>query len=245
MFRGGIMQRYFAKEIVNDNIVLEDSDIHHIKTVMRMKVNDKIEVIYDKKLYICSIEQIDNLTLKIDSVIEENNGLNKEIIVAVGLVKEQKMDLILQKLTELGVSRIIPVNMERSIVKLDSKKCEKKLLRWKLICKEASEQSKRNDVPLVNDVINLKDLINIEADLKLVCSVSEESNMIYNYIEEDNYNSILFVIGPEGGISKKEEEYLKNNNFNLVSFGKLVLRVETACIYIASVLNYIVNKKVK
>ena len=237
------MQRYFAKEIQEDNIVLEDTDIHHIKTVMRMKENDKIEVIYDKKLYICSIKEIDNLKLKIDSITEENNELNKEIIVALGLVKEQKMDLILQKLTELGVSKIIPVNMERSIVKLDSKKEEKKLLRWNMICKEASEQSKRNTIPIVTEVISLKELTTIEADLKLVCSVIEKSNMIYDYIEKDNYNSILLVIGPEGGISPKEEEFLNNNSFNLVSFGNLVLRVETACIYIASVLNYIVNKK--
>lgn len=237
------MQRYFAKEIKDNNIILEDTDIHHIKTVMRMKENDKIEVVYDKKLYICSIEKIDNLKLKIDSINEENNELDKEIIIALGLVKEQKMDLILQKLTELGVSKIIPVNMERSIVKLDSKKEEKKLARWNMICKEASEQSKRNTVPVVTEVVNLKDLINIESDLKLVCSVSEKDNMIYNYIEDNKYSSILLVIGPEGGISPKEEEYLKNNNFNLVSFGNLVLRVETACIYIASVLNYIANKK--
>lgn len=240
---GVIMQRYFAKEINESNIILEDNDLHHIKTVMRMKENDKIEVIYNKKLYICNIEKIDNLKLKIEEVIEENNGLDKEIIVALGLVKEQKMDLILQKLTELGVSKIIPVNMERSIVKLDSKKEEKKQLRWNMICKEASEQSKRNDIPVVTQIVNLKDLLNIETDLKLVCSVSEKDNMIYNHIENNNYNSILLVIGPEGGISPKEEEYLKNNNFKLVSFGNLVLRVETACIYIASVLNYLANKK--
>ena len=240
---GVIMQRYFAKEINENNVILEDNDLHHIKTVMRMKENDKIEVIYDKKLYICNIEKIDDLKLKIEEVVEENNGLDKEIIVALGLVKEQKMDLILQKLTELGVSKIIPVNMERSIVKLDSKKEEKKLLRWNMICKEASEQSKRNDIPIVTEIVNLKDLINIKTDLKLVCSVSEKDNMIYNYIENNNYSSILLVIGPEGGISPKEEEYLKNNNFKLVSFGNLVLRVETACIYIASVLNYLANKK--
>lgn len=236
------MQRYFAKEIKDNDIILNDTDIHHIKTVMRMKNNDEIEVIYDKKLYLCSIEDINNIKLKIESISEENNELNKEIIVALGLVKEQKMDLILQKLTELGVSKIIPVNMERSIVKLDNKKEEKKLQRWNMICKEASEQSKRNIIPIVSEIINFKDLIKIESDLKLVCSVSEKYNMIYDYIEKDNYNSILLVIGPEGGISPKEEEYLKNNNFNLVSFGNLVLRVETACIYITSVLNYIFNK---
>jgi len=237
------MQRYFAKEIKENNIVLENTDIHHIKTVMRMKENDHIEVVYNKKLYICNIENIENLKLKIISIIDENNELNKEIIVALGLVKEQKMDLILQKLTELGVSKIIPVNMERSIVKLDNKKEEKKLLRWNTICKEASEQSKRNTIPIVTEVINLNDLIKVNADLKLVCSVSEKDNMIYNYIEKNNYNSILLVIGPEGGISLKEETFLKNNNFNLVSFGNLVLRVETACIYIASVLNYLLNKE--
>ena len=90
------MQRYFAKDIINDNIILEESDIHHIKTVMRMRENDKIEVIYNRKLYICSIEKIDNLKLKIESIIEEDNELSKEIIVAIGLVKEQKTDLILQ-----------------------------------------------------------------------------------------------------------------------------------------------------
>jgi len=239
------MQRYFAKEIIDNNIILENTDIYHIKTVMRMKTNDKIEVIYDKKLYICAIEQIDNLKLKIEEIIEENNELSKEIIVAVGLVKEQKMDLILQKLTELGVSKIVPVSMERSIVKLDDKKSEKKLLRWNMICKEASEQSKRNNIPLVTEVINLKDLSKINADLKLVCSVSEKENMIAKYIEQDSYNSVLVVIGPEGGISPKEEDYLKNNNFNLVSFGNLVLRVETAAIYIASIINYHITNKCK
>ena len=236
------MQRYFAKEILNNNILLNDNDIHHIKNVMRMKENDKIEVIYNKKLYICSIEDINAFKIKIEEEKEENNELNREVIVALGLVKEQKMDLILQKLTELGVSKIIPVNMERSIVKLDNKKEEKKIIRWNTICKEASEQSKRNTIPTVTNIINLKELSKIDASLKLVCSVSEKENLIYNYIENNNYDSILLVIGPEGGISPKEEEYLKNNNFNLVSFGNLVLRVETACIYIASVLNYILNK---
>ena len=237
------MQRYFASEMKDNKIVLENTDIHHIKTVMRMKVNDKVEVIYDKKLYICTIENIDKVSLKIDEIIEENNELDKEIIVALGLVKEQKMDLILQKLTELGVTKIIPVSMERSIVKLDNKKEEKKLVRWNMICKEASEQSKRNTIPIVTEVIKFKELSNIHADLKLVCSVSEKDNMIYDYIEKNNYNSILLVIGPEGGISPKEEEYLKTNSFELVSFGNLVLRVETACIYIASVLNYLLNRK--
>ena len=234
------MQRYFAKNIENDKITLSNSDIHHIKNVMRMKENDKVEVVFDKKTYLCNLDN--NLELHIESVINEDKELPKEIIAIIGLVKEQKMDLILQKLTELGVSKIIPVNMERSIVKLDNKKEDKKLIRWNTICKEASEQSKRNTIPIITNVINFKDIINIEADLKLCCSVSEKDNMISKYITNNNYNSISFVIGPEGGLTLKEENYLKENNYNLVSLGSLVFRMETACIYMASILNYEINK---
>lgn len=234
------MQRYFAKNIEENKIILSNSDMHHIKNVMRMKENDKVEVVYDKKTYLCNLDN--NLELHIDAVINEDKELPKEIIAIIGLVKEQKMDLVLQKLTELGVSKIIPVNMERSVVKLDTKKEDKKLIRWNTICKEASEQSKRNTIPIVTNVINFKDIINIEADLKLCCSVSEKDNIISNYLSNNNYNSVSFVIGPEGGLTLKEENYLKENNYNLVSLGSLVFRMETACIYMASILNYEINK---
>ena len=234
------MQRYFAKNIKENKIILSNSDMHHIKNVMRMKENDKVEVVYDKKTYLCSLDN--DLELHIDTVINEDKELPKEIIAIIGLVKEQKMDLVLQKLTELGVSKIIPVNMERSIVKLDTKKEDKKLIRWNTICKEASEQSKRNTIPIVTNVINFKDIINVEVDLKLCCSVSEKDNIISNYISNNNYNSVSFVIGPEGGLTLKEENYLKENNYNLVSLGSLVFRMETACIYMASILNYEINK---
>ena len=234
------MQRYFAKNIEDNKITLSNSDMHHIRNVMRMKENDKVEVVYDKKTYLCNLDN--NLELHIDAVINEDKELPKEIIAIIGLVKEQKMDLVLQKLTELGVSKIIPVNMERSIVKLDTKKEDKKLIRWNTICKEASEQSKRNTIPIVTNVINFKDIINIEADLKLCCSVSEKDNIISNYLSNNNYNSVSFVIGPEGGLTLKEESYLKENNYNLVSLGSLVFRMETACIYMASILNYEINK---
>ena len=234
------MQICFAKNIEDNKITLSNSDMHHIKNVMRMKENDKVEVVYDKKTYLCNLDN--NLELHIDAVINEDKELPKEIIAIIGLVKEQKMDLVLQKLTEIGVSKIIPVNMERSIVKLDTKKEDKKLIRWNTICKEASEQSKRNTIPIVTNVINFKDIINIEADLKLCCSVSEKDNIISNYLSNNNYNSVSFVIGPEGGLTLKEENYLKENNYNLVSLGSLVFRMETACIYMASILNYEINK---
>lgn len=231
------MQRYFAKDKVNNKIILLDSDIHHIKKVMRMNINDNIEVIYDKKLYLCKI--IDNYDIEIVNEINEDNELNIDITIAIGLVKEQKFDLILQKLTELGVKEIIPITMERSIIKLDKSKIDKKVERWNSICKEASEQSKRNIIPKVNLPMTLNELVKLNYDKKLVCSVKQKDNFINKYLQfKDEYVKMIIVIGPEGGVSDKEEEFLNNNDFISVSLGSRVLRVETAAIYVASVINY-------
>lgn len=232
------MQRYFAKDYKN-NLILSDGDVHHIKNVMRMKVNDKIEIVYDNKIYICNINNIDHLSFDIINVIEDENKLNLDVTIAIGLVKEQKMDLILQKLTELGVNKIIPVMMERSIVKLDDKKKNKKKERWESICKEASEQSKRTNIPIINDIVTLKELVKIDYDFKLVASTKEKNKLLNYYLQ--NINScakIIMVIGPEGGISDKEEAFLNDNGFKSVSFGNLIFRVETAAIYAGSIFNF-------
>lgn len=232
------MQRYFAKEY-NDKIILRDSDIHHIKNVMRMKIDDRIEIVFDKKLYICNIDSMEPLSLSIIDIIKEDNKINLDVTVAFGLVKEQKMDLILQKLTELGVNEIIPVNMERSIVKLDDNKISKKMIRWNIICKEASEQSKRTNIPIIHDIVNLNDLAKIDGDVMLVASTKEKDKLLNCYLQKiDNCAKIVVVIGPEGGISNREEDYLIDNGYSPVSFGDLIFRVETACIYVASILNY-------
>ena len=232
------MQRYFVKSYEKNTFTLEDSDIHHIKKVMRNKINDKIEVVYDNKIYLCNIDNIDPLKLSIINEYTEDRELNVELNVAISLVQEQKFDLILQKLTELGVSSIIPIKTERSIVKIDDSKKEKKQNRWQMICKEASEQSHRVTIPKVHDVISLKELINNKKDLNLICSLNEYTKPLDSYLNE-NIKTILFVIGPEGGFSTKEEEYLIQNEFKCTTLGKRVLRVETAAIYVASVINHI------
>ena len=232
------MQRYFAKEY-KEKLELQESDIHHIKTVMRMKIGDLIEVVHDNKLYICKIDNIEPLSLSIDKEYSEENKLSLDITIAVALVKEQKMDLILQKLTELGVSRIIPVSMERSIVKLDAVRFAKKKTRWEAICKEASEQSKRTNIPIIEDIASIKELTKKEADYKLVASTKEKSKMLNYYLQNmNNYAKIILVVGPEGGISDREEALLNDNGFESISFGNLIFRVETAVIYAASIFNF-------
>lgn len=234
------MQRYFIK---NKDMLLEESDIRHIKKVMRMNINDKIEVVYNNKLHICEITSLEPFNIKVIEKLDEDKKTKIELTVAVALVKEQKMDLILQKLTELGVSRIIPVSMERSIVKLDKERFNKKKVRWESICKEASEQSKRTNIPIIEDIKSIKDLTKEDADLKLVASTKEKEKLLNYYLQSiEDCAKIIMVIGPEGGISDKEEDILVSNGFNRVSFGNLIFRVETATIYVASIINYISSR---
>lgn len=234
------MQRYFIK---NKDMLLEESDIRHIKKVMRMNINDKIEVVYNNKLHICEITSLEPFNIKVIEKLDEDKKTKIELTVAVALVKEQKMDLILQKLTELGVSRIIPVSMERSIVKLDKERFNKKKVRWESICKEASEQSKRTNIHIIEDIKSIKDLTKEDADLKLVASTKEKEKLLNYYLQSiEDCAKIIMVIGPEGGISDKEEDILVSNGYNRVSFGNLIFRVETATIYVASIINYISSR---
>lgn len=234
------MQRYFIK---NKDMLLEESDIRHIKKVMRMNINDKIEVVYNNKLHICEITSLEPFNIKVIEKLDEDKKTKIELTVAVALVKEQKMDLILQKLTELGVSKIIPVSMERSIVKLDKERFNKKKVRWESICKEASEQSKRTNIPIIEDIKSIKDLTKEDADLKLVASTKEKEKLLNYYLQSiEDCAKIIMVIGPEGGISDREEDILVSNGYNRVSFGNLIFRVETATIYVASIINYISSR---
>ena len=232
------MQRYFVKEKNKEDFILENSDIHHIKKVMRCKNDDKIEIIYNKKVFLCNIDNIDTLKLSIIDCYEEDRESNINLTIAISLVQEQKFDLILQKLTELGVNTIIPLKTERSIVKIDKQKEEKKKTRWESICKEASEQSHRVTVPKIENIINMNELLTYKKQQNLICSLNDKTKPLEEYLKED-IKEILFVIGPEGGFTNKEEEFLIQNEFLSTTLGKRVLRVETAAIYVASIINYV------
>jgi 16S rRNA (uracil1498-N3)-methyltransferase len=233
------MQRYF-KNTNLDTFELSSEDSYHIIKVMRNKIGDKIEVVIDKKLYICEITDLnDPVIVKRLEEVECDSELPCHVTIAQSLVKEQKMDLILQKCCELGASEIIPINTTRSIVKLDKKET-KKIDRWNKILKEASEQSKRVVIPNVNEVMDIKDLSKLDYDLKILCTVNELSVSLKDVLSRDlNGLRILFVIGPEGGFTDSEEKILIENGFISTSFGRRVLRTETASLYALSIINYI------
>ena len=227
------MQRYFVKEKDGNYFIPEQEDLHHIYHVMRMKDGDEVEVVYHEKLYVGKICQ-NKITVEEKLLFEENK---KKITLIVPVLKEQKMDYILQKATELGVSSIYPFKAERSVVKTDGKD-EKKIIRWRKIVKEASEQSKRVTIPEIPKIFELKELGNIEGE-KIVCSTIEKEKNIKKYLtKHKNYDRINIVVGPEGGLSLKEETFLMVSGYEPVSLGNLIMRVETVPLYILSVISY-------
>ena len=233
------MQRYFINNIKNNKFILNSDDSYHIETVMRMKLKDKIELIYNNELYIGEINEFNPVKGEIIKKLNMNNELTKKVTICQSLVKENKMDLILQKSTELGAYSFIPLSVKNSIIKLNKKDLEKKIIRWQRIVKEASEQSKRNIIPKVCDVMNIDELIKLDFDLKILCTVNEVSRSLKFVLQNNkNYDTMIIVIGPEGGFTKDEENILIENGFISTSLGNLVLRTETASLCTLSMINY-------
>lgn len=235
------MQRYFVEKNENGKFMLSENDSYHITKVMRMKEESMIEVVSDGKLYLSKIiETSPKVIAEILKEVEVNNELSINVTIVQSLVKEQKMDYILQKTTELGVSEIIPYMASRSIIKLD-KNQDKKVERWQRIVKEASEQSKRNNIPMVTNVMTLSNLVNLsDYDMKFLCSTNETSQNIKKVLSNLSGNvKMLFVIGPEGGFTEEEENKFIENGFISLSLGNSVLRTETASIFIMSVVRYL------
>ena len=153
------------------------------------------------------------------------------------------MELIIQKCTELGVKEITPVQMERSIVKLDEKSANKKIERWQKIAEAAAKQSKRDGIFKINNIINIKNICNMveNYDIVLVPYENEEKLSLKEVLKTFNNSQnlkIAIVIGPEGGFEEKEIEILKQNNGKIITLGKRILRTETVAIAMSSIIMY-------
>lgn len=232
------MQRYFAKNKEDKLFTLEESDYHHIKNVMRMKENETIEVVFDHTLYLACIQNVKGkMEIREEKLVQKEEMSDKKITLFLPFLKEQKLDFILQKSAELGVYKLVFIPLERSIIKVKEKK-EVKLSRWKKIVKEASEQSKRLSIPLIDSIESLEEMKELEG-LNLICSTQNNLESIKKVVKKNSEcDRINVVIGPEGGLSPKEENQLMTYGFLPITLGKRIMRVETVPLYILSVINY-------
>lgn len=232
------MQQYFGKSKKDNTILLNQYDLNHIKNVMRLKENDKVIVVFDNISYLCSLNK-DLLSATIDSVFKENSEPN-DFKVYVPLLNDEKMSYIFKHGTELGATEYEVVMYNHCKYKLSKKDYEKKLIRWGKIIKEASEQSNRLIIPKLNGIIESKD-IKCDKSVNIMCSLDRcDVKHISSILTHDNCSDkISLVYGPEGGLSKEEENYLESIGFIKTSLGKDVLRTETVPLMVASIVKYL------
>ncbi len=231
------MFNFFAKEKPeNDYFIISGNDYNHIKNVIRLKENDKILVSFNGESRLCVIEAFDSDIAKARICDQERYcaELPVEIHLFQGLPKGDKMELIIQKCTELGISEITPVEMNRCVVKLDEKKKKSKTERWQAIAESAAKQSKRSVIPKVNSTVKVRQMPDIISSFDLFLipyenkdGMKSTSNAL-SQIKKGTKIGIL--IGPEGGFDESEIENLKLSEAKIISLGKRILRTETAAI---------------
>lgn len=225
------------KENIDENngkiLIKDKSDCNHIQNVYRLNVGHELRIIDGEYEYFAEIIQISKkeVSVKILEKKEDSYSLNVNIDVAMGILKNDKMNLAIQKLTEIGVNRIIPLKTERVVVKINEKK-EK----WDVVVRETLKQCRGIKFTEITPVKKLAE-IDYSKYNKIIFAYenSGESKSLSEIIEKGD-KDILYIIGPEGGITQEEVDFLKNNKAMEISLGKRILRAETAAIVVCGII---------
>lgn len=238
------MYKFFVEDnqIENNEIKIMDDDLKHISNVLRMRIGEEILITNKNtaETYKCSIKEINKNEAVCTIIEKEENDTEPSIKVDIfqGIPKSDKMETIIQKSVELGVSKIFPVSMKNCVAKIkdDIKKQE----RWQKISEAAAKQSKRNIIPSIEKSVDIKYLCSKidEYDLVLVAYENEDKKTIKDILKNNKVEKIAIVVGPEGGLTEKEVEELIKCGAKAVSLGKRILRTETAPIAMLSMIIY-------
>ena len=231
------MPKFFVTQdkITDNQIIIDTEDVTHISRVLRLGIGDSVTICdsqgTDYEAEITEMEQ-KRIVCGIKDKYASESEPNIKVTLFQGLPKASKMEYIIQKTTELGISKIVPVKLSRCVVKIDNKKDEKKKLdRWQKISEAAAKQSGRGIVPEISEIMTLDEVIerSKEFDLFFVPYECEEQKTLKEVLlSKKNVKTVGFVIGPEGGFDPMETEKLHESGIVTVTLGKRILRTETA-----------------
>ena len=230
------MYHFFVEEeqVNGENAYISGSDVNHIVNVLRMKIGEELLIsVKGDWDYLCKIEEIENdrVNLKLLESMEQRE-LPIKLTLLQGIPKSDKLEMIIQKAIELGVSEIIPVKTNRVVVKIDEKKTQAKVNRWNAIAESAAKQSKRSIIPKVLKPQTIDNALEIVKDygVKLLpyenADGIKKTKDILNSL--DSKNNIAVFIGPEGGFEEAEVKKSTDSGFEVITLGKRIIRTETA-----------------
>lgn len=245
------MPKFFVSrdKITDTQIIIDTEDAKHIKKVLRINIGEDIVICDGRGIdYTARVTELNEKSVVCNIIDKIKCDTEPEIFVTLyqGLPKASKMDYIIQKNTELGISAITPVAMTRCVVKLENKAAEqKKTDRWQKISEEAAKQSGRGIIPEISMPMSLDEMIETTETDDLVFAPYEcecDTHMRDVIANAPNAKKISFIIGPEGGFAPSEIEKLKNAGVKTVTLGKRILRTETAGEAVLSMLMYGFNE---
>ncbi|WP_130836409.1 16S rRNA (uracil(1498)-N(3))-methyltransferase [Lachnoclostridium sp. Marseille-P6806] len=227
-------------------LTITGGDVNHIKNVLRMRPGEEISVSngVDAREYRYGIEEIgeEQILLRLRFVKEADTELPVCVTLFQGIPKADKMEWIVQKCVELGVSEIVPVAMERCVVKLDEKKRGRRAERWQSIAEAAAKQSRRGILPAVREPMTMQEAVQYAAAMEvklLPYELAENTPGTRELIERIEPGSRVAVfIGPEGGFAPEEVRMAQEAGVLPVTLGRRILRTETAGMTVLSWLIY-------
>lgn len=247
------MYHFFVdKDNIQDKtIYIEGKDVNHIKNVLRMHIGEELSVGNgeDEDEYVCQIVALEDDRIECELMFVKHANVESpaKIYLFQGLPKSDKMELVIQKCVELGVTQIIPVATKRCVVKIDDKKAGNKVQRWQAIAEAAGKQSKRAIVPNIGQIMSFKEAIEYSKNMNVkmipyeLCEGMEDTKKLFDSLKSGD--EIAIFIGPEGGFDTKEIELAKESGVTPISLGKRILRTETAGMAVLAWISYVLEVK--
>lgn len=233
-------------DVENRRVLITGEDVNHIVNVLRMKPGEELAVSNgaDGKEYRCEVHAFtkDRVECVLRFIKEDGVELSAKVCLFQALPKADKMEFIIQKAVELGVSEIVPVASARCVVKLDAKKEASKLARWNAIAEAAAKQSRRALIPKVAPVVRFAEAVQMaaQADIKMIPYELAEgmgrTKELIGSIRPGMQAAVM--IGPEGGFAEAEIEAAKAAGIEPVTLGRRILRTETAGLVVLAWIMY-------
>jgi 16S rRNA (uracil1498-N3)-methyltransferase len=236
---------YIDKETLDKGmVIISGSEARHIGKVLRLKEHDSITLFDDQgTIYEGTIVSKDHAQVKVRIERESGTHDQQEAVILLGqaLTKGSKMDLIVQKSTELGVSRIIPFSSERTVMRYDEKQAMSRVSHWQRIALASVKQSGRRSIPDVENITDFGSLVarDLPGHLKIILWEEEKKVRLRQVLRQRGaLTPVVFLVGPEGGFAQHEVACARKQGFIPACLGDTVLRTETVSCAVLSVIRY-------
>lgn len=241
------MQQIFVKNKLRETecFTPQADQAHHLSVVVRMKPGEQLRIVDGSGCsFLAEVEGLEPFQLRVLSRVAEEREMPVPVTLLAGLIKGERWDWLLQKCTELGVSRIVPFQSSRTVVKITEEKAVAKRQRWRKIVQEAAQQCKRTQIPEVEAPLELLSAARIwQARQNFVAyeNASIHGGQLHHQLVPDQ--PAVIVIGPEGGFSEAEMDQLQALGYRCCSLGPRILRAETAAVYAVCACNFVFQKE--